>query len=72
MTSQQATGGHLHDATRGVLRPGLVSIATGRDVADMVLIGVMRGIASLQAVEVTVMVSDSLPVEDHHASHRLD
>ncbi|WP_242606002.1 transglutaminase family protein [Frankia sp. Cppng1_Ct_nod] len=61
----------VYDATRRAPRSSLVRIATGRDAADTAFVSVLRGIATLQSIEVTATVTGSLPVDDHQADVQL-
>jgi transglutaminase-like putative cysteine protease len=61
----------VHDATRMAPRPSLVRIATGRDATDTAFADVLRGIATLQTIEVTATVTGNLPVDDHRADAQL-
>jgi transglutaminase-like putative cysteine protease len=56
-----------YDATRLVPRASLVRIATGRDAGDTAFASVLRGIVTLQGLEVTATVAGGLPVDDHAA-----
>jgi hypothetical protein len=54
------------DATDLAPRPAMVRIATGRDAADAAFATVLAGIATLDHLEVTATVGDSLPVDDRN------
>ncbi len=60
-----------YDATRRVPRPSLIRIATGRDATDTAFASVLRGIATLQSIEVTATVTGTLPVDDHWTDTQL-
>jgi hypothetical protein len=60
-----------YDATRMAPRPSLVRIATGRDAADTAFADILRGVATLQTIEVTATVTGTLPFDDHQADAQL-
>lgn len=61
----------IYDATRKVPRTSLVRIATGRDAADAAFADVLRGIATLQTLQVTATVTGDLPIDNHRADAHL-
>jgi transglutaminase-like putative cysteine protease len=65
---RSGSGWEVLDPTRLAPRSSLVRIATGRDAADTAFATTLRGDAELVSYEVTAVVDDDLPADDHRAS----
>jgi transglutaminase-like putative cysteine protease len=65
--ARRGTGWEVLDATRLAPRSSLTRIATGRDAADTAFATTLRGQVDLMSSEVSTVVDDDLPSDDHVA-----
>jgi len=65
--ARRGTGWEVLDPTRLAPRSSLTRIATGRDAADTAFATTLRGQADLMSSEVSTVVDDDLPKDDHVA-----
>jgi transglutaminase-like putative cysteine protease len=65
--ARRGTGWEILDPTRLAPRSSLTRIATGRDAADTAFATTLRGEVQLLSSEVSTVVDDDLPGDDHHA-----
>ena len=63
--ARRGTGWEILDPTRQAPRSSLTRIATGRDAADTAFATTLRGEAELVFSEVSTVVDDDLPGDDH-------
>lgn len=64
--ARRGTGWEVLDPTRQAPRSALTRIATGRDAADTAFATNLRGEAELISSEVSTVVDDDLPADDHY------
>jgi transglutaminase-like putative cysteine protease len=65
--ARRGTGWEVLDPTRLAPRSSLTRIATGRDAADTAFATTLRGKVDLMSSEVSTVVDDDLPQDDHVA-----
>ena len=65
--ARRGTGWEVLDPTRLAPRSSLTRIATGRDAADTAFATTLRGKVDLMSSEVSTVVDDDLPCDDHVA-----
>jgi transglutaminase-like putative cysteine protease len=63
--ARRGTGWEILDATRLAPRSSLIRIATGRDAADTAFATTLRGEVGLVFSEVSTVIDDDLPGDDH-------